>query len=119
MIRRLLPLLLLASAVSAGEPETDPASGLIIADGWETVRAHCGGCHSHALVTGQRGDRDTWLAMIRWMQESQNLWQFDPQTENTILDYLATNYPPRRNFRRPPLSQELLPGSESSGPTNR
>ena len=93
----------------AAGAEVDEATGLEIAPGWEQVRAHCGGCHSHKLVTGQRADRQTWLDIIRWMQETQNLWQFDPVTENAILDYLAANYPPQPNRRRAPIPPRLLP----------
>jgi len=106
--------LLLAASIVAAE-EVDETSGLIIDDGWQLVRIHCGGCHSHALVTGQRADRQTWLDMIRWMQATQNLWQFDEATENGILDYLATNYPPQPNRRRAPIPPSLLPGRVDSG----
>lgn len=89
--------------------EFDAASGLIKAPGWEIVRANCGGCHSHALVIQQRADRQTWLDMIRWMQASQNLWQFPPDTEAQILDYLAANYSPQPNRRRAPIPPSLMP----------
>ena len=89
--------------------DVDEASGLIKAPGWEFVRANCGGCHSHALVIQQRADRQTWLDMIRWMQASQNLWQFAPDTEAQILDYLAANYPPQPNRRRAPIPPSLMP----------
>ncbi|MGI9220000.1 MAG: hypothetical protein ACR2QS_03075 [Woeseiaceae bacterium] len=94
--------------------ETDETTGLVIAPGWQQVRAHCGGCHSHALVTQQRADRQTWLDMIRWMQASQNLWQFQPDVEEQILDYLAKNYPPQPNRRRAPIPATLMPGSTRS-----
>lgn len=89
--------------------DIDPSSGLIKAPGWENVRAHCGGCHSHALVIQQRADRQTWLDMIRWMQATQNLWQFPAEVETQILDYLATNYPPQANRRRAPIATSLMP----------
>ena len=111
-MRSVLATLLFALSVAAGaESEVDPASGLIVAEGWQTVRAHCGGCHSHKLVTAQRGNRETWLEMIRWMQETQNLWQFDAATEKTILDYLAANYSPSPVRRRAPIPPALMPGS--------
>jgi len=93
----------------AGGADIDAASGLIKNPGWEQVRAHCGGCHSHALVTGQRADRNTWLDIIRWMQATQNLWQFQPEVETQILDYLAENYPPQPNRRRAPIPTSLMP----------
>ncbi len=91
--------------------EIDASSGLVKSPGWEQVRAHCGGCHSHALVTSQRADRQTWLDMIRWMQATQNLWQFDAATEAQILDYLVANYPPQPNRRRAPIPPSLMPGT--------
>ncbi len=107
MKRFLVPLCLFTSAAFASD--VDEASGLVKAPGWEFVRANCGGCHSHALVVQQRADRQTWLDMIRWMQASQNLWQFPPEMEAQILDYLATNYPPQPNRRRAPIPPSLMP----------
>ncbi|MDX1403967.1 MAG: hypothetical protein R3192_05495 [Woeseiaceae bacterium] len=105
----LLVSALLAANVTTFAAEIDEASGLVKNPGWETVRIHCGGCHSHALVTSQRADRQTWLDIIRWMQATQNLWQFDPDTETQILDYLAVNYPPQEKRRRAPIPPSLLP----------
>lgn len=99
----------LLPAVAMPATEIDAATGLVKNPGWETVRIHCGGCHSYALVTAQRADRKTWLDTIRWMQATQNLWQFDPQTEAQIIDYLADNYPPQPNRRRAPITPSLLP----------
>ncbi len=110
-MRRALPLL--ALPVFAFGADIDASSGLIKNPGWESVRAHCGGCHSHALVTSQRADRQTWLDMIRWMQATQNLWQFPPDTEKRILDYLAENYPPQPNRRRAPIPPSLLPNGDT------
>ena len=102
-------LSLLLSGTLCNAAEIDEATGLIVGPGWEQVRIHCGGCHSHKLVTAQRGDRQTWLDMIRWMQATQNLWQFDPATEQAILGYLADNYPPQPNRRRAPIPRSLMP----------
>ena len=104
--------LTIVSLSAAAEEGIDESSGLKIDDGWQLVRAHCGGCHSHKLVTAQRADRQTWLDIIRWMQATQNLWQFDAATENTILDYLANNYPPQPNRRRAPIPPSLLPPAD-------
>lgn len=107
-MRAIFAILALCSS-GATFAEVDETTGLLIADGWQTVRVHCGGCHSHKLVTAQRADRQTWLDMIRWMQQTQNLWQFDAATEAVILDYLAENYPPKRNRRRAPIARSLMP----------
>ena len=108
---RVLLVAFLALPTLSFANEIDVSSGLVKKPGWELVLAHCGGCHSHALVTSQRADRQTWLDMIRWMQASQNLWQFPAETETQILDYLAQNYAPKPNRRRAPIPSSLMPNS--------
>ena len=93
----------------AAEPETDPFTGLKMTGDWEIVRANCMACHSGKLITQQRGSAQQWLTMIRWMQKKQNLWQFDPATEEKIITYLADNYPPSDAQRRAALPHDLMP----------
>ena len=80
-----------------------------MAPGFDLVSTQCTACHSARLITQNRADRDGWLAMIRWMQETQGLWPFDEATETAILDYLAKNYAPSALHRRAPLSESMLP----------
>lgn len=108
----LLSLALASVYANDAAPDVDSATGLVVAPGWLHVRAHCGGCHSHALVTAQRGDRDTWLGIIRWMQETQNFWQLEPDVEAEMLDYLASTYRPLPAQRRAPLPEALLPNGD-------
>nr|WP_298415710.1 hypothetical protein [uncultured Halomonas sp.] len=89
--------------------ETDPATGFVIDEGWQVVNANCTACHSAKLVTQNSGSRHRWEYLIRWMQKTQGLWQFQPEMENTILDYLAKHYGPKEDARRPPLARELMP----------
>ena len=96
-------------------PGLDPVTGLKMTGDWEVVRANCVGCHSGRLITQQRGTAQQWLTMIRWMQAKQNLWQFDPATEEKIIAYLATNYPPGKSQRRAVLSPDLMPPNPYSG----
>ena len=93
----------------AAEPEIDPFTGLKKAEDWEVVRNNCVGCHSAKLITQQSGSESHWLGLIRWMQEKQNLWQFDPETETRIVGYLAQNYPPREYGRRAAIAPDLMP----------
>ena len=87
----------------------DTESGLKIAPGWETVKANCTACHSAKLIIAHQGDRKTWLEMIRWMQRTQGLWPLDNRTEDTILSYLAAQYPPEFIGRRANLPANLMP----------
>ena len=109
--RRALPPAVLVACLATGALATgiDPDTGLLTEPGWEDVRAHCGTCHSFGLVTRQRADRRGWLRMIRWMQDTQNLWALPADAEERILDYLANHYPPGARHRRPPIAPELMP----------
>jgi len=99
---------LLCLPLAASAQETDPETGLVIAEGWETVRDNCTACHSADLVTQNSGSRNHWEKLIRWMQKTQGLWEFAPETEATILDYLAEHYGPKEGARRPPLPRTLM-----------
>ncbi len=105
-----LALMTLPLAGMAQEaPESDPQTGLVMAEGWETVRSNCTACHSASLVTQNSGTRNHWEYLIRWMQETQGLWEFQEETEATILDYLAEYYGPKEDTRRPALPRTLMP----------
>ena len=95
--------------VVATEPQLDPLTGFRMTGDWELVRAKCVACHSARLITQQRGTSQQWLTVIRWMQKKQNLWQFDPATEEKIIAYLADNYPPSDAQRRTALPPDLMP----------
>lgn len=105
MLRLLLPILLVGPAAA----EVDQQTGLIKDDNWELVGSHCAACHSLKLVTSNRADRQTWLETIRWMQKTQKLWQFDQDTEDKILTYLAKNYAPTTRVRRLAIPLHLMP----------
>jgi len=95
--------------VVAAEPEIDPVTGFKMTGDWELVRGNCTACHSAKLITQQRGTAQQWLTMIRWMQQKQNLWQFDPGTEERIIAYLSENFPPDAERRRAAIPPDLMP----------
>ena len=95
--------------LATSEAQIDPVTGFKMTGDWELVRGNCTACHSAKLITQQRGTAAQWLAMIRWMQKKQNLWQFDPGTEGRIIAYLAKNYPPDAARRRAAIPPELMP----------
>lgn len=78
-------------------------SGLLASDGLMDVVNNCTTCHSAKLVTQNRMDRAQWEATIRWMQETQGLWDLGDKQE-VIINYLTTNYPPLQKGRRQALS---------------
>ena len=108
-----------ASLAVAEDAELDAYTGLKMTDNWELVRNNCIACHSPKLITQQRGSAGQWLNMIRWMQEKQNLWQFDPDTEEKIINYLAANYPPQDDRRRAAIPPELMPPNPYAPPTQQ
>lgn len=104
---------LLLSLVVAQPALANESSVLVQAEGRELVQAHCSGCHSLSLVIQNRGDRQHWLKLIRWMQAEQKLWDLG-EAEEPILTYLAKNYGAPANIpRRQPLNTVWLePGKE-------
>ncbi len=88
--------------------EIDKTTGLIAAPGIELVKAHCIACHSPRLITQNKADRQGWLSLIRWMQNSQGLWPLG-DNEPIILDYLSANYGPQKMGRRNSLPSHLMP----------
>jgi cytochrome c5 len=101
----------------AAEPALDPVTGLKMTGDWELVRGNCTACHSPKLITQQRGTAQQWLTMIRWMQQKQNLWVFDPDTETRIITYLSENYPPSDAQRRAAIPPSLMPPNPYSSET--
>ena len=78
-------------------------TGLIEAVGLTEVVNNCTNCHSAKLVTQNRMNKERWIATIRWMQETQNLWDLG-NNEEIIVNYLVTNYRPKKKGRREILS---------------
>lgn len=63
------------------------------------VKRHCTGCHSNRLILQNRSTREGWQEMIRWMQETQGLWELGTD-EVIVLEYLSTYYAPQKTGRR-------------------
>ncbi len=100
------PQLAQTSETPAGEDDFDRVedgihvrTGFKAEGGYMTVVQNCTNCHSAQLVTQNRMSREGWEATIRWMQETQNLWDLG-NNEAIILDYLAEYYAPEKKGRR-------------------
>lgn len=78
-------------------------TGLKDGKGLMTVVNNCTNCHSAKLVIQNRMNKERWDATIRWMQETQNLWDLGDNQE-VIVNYLVTNYPVLEKSRRENLA---------------
>ncbi len=99
--------LLLTQASSA--QEIDSFTGLKMSAGWLQVQATCTECHSAQLISQNSGSREVWKSRLRWMQDTQGLGQLTINLEDTILDYLASNYGQKPASRRAGLPDQLMP----------
>ena len=75
------------------------STGFVDDQGMQATIQNCTSCHSAQLVTQNRMSREGWQATIKWMQETQNLWDLG-KNEELILSYLAKNYAPKAQGRR-------------------
>ncbi|WP_324027594.1 monoheme cytochrome C [Maribacter sp. BPC-D8] len=78
-------------------------TGFIDAPGMTETIQNCTNCHSSKLVIQNRMNAERWKTTIKWMQETQNLWDLG-ENEAVIINYLVTNYPPRKKGRRAVLT---------------
>ncbi len=74
-------------------------TGLKDGEGLMTVVNNCTNCHSAKLVTQNRMTAERWNTTIKWMQETQSLWELGDD-QKIIVDYLVKNYPPQKKGRR-------------------
>lgn len=78
-------------------------TGLKEAEGLMTVVNNCTNCHSAKLVIQNRMSKEQWNTTIKWMQETQNLWDLG-DNQKIIVNYLTANYPVIEKSRRESLS---------------
>ncbi|SIR16092.1 monoheme cytochrome C [Maribacter ulvicola] len=78
-------------------------TGFIDAPGMMETVQNCTNCHSSKLVMQNRMNEERWKSTIKWMQETQNLWDLG-ENESVIINYLVTNYPPKKVGRRAALA---------------
>lgn len=82
------------------EYKVNPDTGLIIDPDSPLVEANCLACHASGLITNMRASRQAWLAAIRWMQQSEGLWEIPADDEEKILNYLTKYYGEKYDTRR-------------------
>ncbi|MDH5475650.1 MAG: hypothetical protein OEX22_08180 [Cyclobacteriaceae bacterium] len=78
-------------------------TGLKEGEGLMLVVQNCTSCHSAKMITQNRATKEGWRSMIKWMQQTQNLWSLG-ENEEKIIAYLAKQYAPQKKGRRSTLS---------------
>lgn len=66
--------------------------GLPHSEGFETVAALCGACHSLAIVMQQRQTEAGWNYLFDWMIEKQGMAEPDPEMRAEIIAYLSREF---------------------------
>jgi hypothetical protein len=91
-----------AAPAVAAEPERpavgehgDTVESLPDGPGRETTFYACAACHGMAIIKQQGMTRTQWDASIDWMIERHGMVKPDAADRDTMLDYLAAQFPPR------------------------
>ena len=100
MFKKLFVFLFLSISCLFAEYKINPDNGLIIDTNVELVENHCLACHNSGLIVNMNANRDAWIAAIRWMQESEGLWEIPAEDESKLLDYLVKHYGEKYSTRR-------------------
>ncbi len=93
---------LLPGAPSAAAPAAPAVAGhpdyenLPDAAGVEDTYYQCVACHSTAIIKQQRLTDARWDYLWGWMVEEQGMPEAEPETRETILDYLKTHFSSER-----------------------
>lgn len=74
-------------------------TGLKDGEGVLLVATTCTVCHSADIVMNNRMNEERWNTTIKWMQETQGLWELG-SNQKIIVDYLTKNYPMPKATRR-------------------
>ena len=77
-----------ASAFNPG----DDFFGLPRTEGYETVYAYCGACHSLRIVMQQHATPERWSEILIWMSEKQGMPELPSEDAAIVLDYLSEHF---------------------------
>jgi cytochrome c len=89
----------LVTPAAAAKATQEEWMGLPPGKGRDEVFNICGACHSLRMVTQQGLSRSSWVDVLAYMNEEQEMDKLDPDDEKLILDYLAKWYGPDRKAR--------------------
>jgi hypothetical protein len=96
----------LAPAPAAGQD----FGGLPPGEGRTETFAFCTSCHSTQIIMQQGMSRKKWDETLTWMVEEQGMQPMPPDLRETVLDYLAAQFPPARpNYDQPSPYRSVQP----------
>ncbi|MBR0678953.1 hypothetical protein GXW74_00490 [Roseomonas eburnea] len=87
-----------AAAAIAGQAEEEEV--LAEGEGRSEVFGYCTACHNTALIRRSAFTRDRWDELMDWMSEKHGMNPLEGEFRQTIVDYLAQHYGPRRRGPR-------------------
>jgi hypothetical protein len=86
--------LLLSAPVSSAEEETPEV--LAPGEGREETFYYCIACHGTAVIRRSGFTRQQWDELMDWMTDRHGMNPLEGELRETIVNYLAEAYPPRR-----------------------
>ncbi|WP_376090623.1 hypothetical protein ACE7GA_20175 [Roseomonas sp. CCTCC AB2023176] len=105
MIRVLAVLLVLAAlplrAQSPDEVQRPEETEDVMpaGEGRTEVFGLCTACHSSAIIRRSGLSRERWDGLMDWMTEKHGMPPLEGEFRETIVNYLAQHFPPRRTPR--------------------
>ena len=88
-----VPLSATAPSISAEEETPDI---LAPGEGRDETFYYCVACHNTALIRRSGFTRQQWDELMDWMTERHGMNPLEGELRETIVNYLAQAYPPRR-----------------------
>lgn len=89
----------LPKALPADVRHQDTLESMPPGKGQEETFYLCAACHGTALIKAQGMTRELWDASFQLMIDRHGMADPDKADRDLIVDYLATNFPPRRRGR--------------------
>ena len=84
---------------SAFSPKDERLEDLPAAPGRDETFGLCTACHGYRLVSNQGMTRARWDETLSWMTERHNMPDIQGADRELILNYLATQHPPKAPSR--------------------
>lgn len=89
----------LPKALPADVRHQDTVETMPPGKGQEETFYLCAACHGTALIKAQGMTRERWDSTFQYMVDRHGMADPDKADRDLIVDYLATNFPPRRRGR--------------------